>query len=471
MSEESGRAPRGERTQAIPFTELNRLVDSLGILVRTKLWAQIIVGMVLGVAIGLILAPSGAAIVSEHLAYMVAGWLVVPGHIFLALIQMIVLPLVISSIILGIASSGDHAYLRKVGLRIAPYFVATTTVAVAIGIFLALTIKPGNFIDSSLVEQAMTTDARPPQTVTVEIQETTIPEKIVALIPSNPISAALDKSMLQIVVLAIFLGVALVSISARHARPLLELAGSVQEVSMRVVSWAMVLAPLAVFGLLADITIKIGLDALLGMGVYVGTVLLGLLCLLAFYLLIVAVVGRRSPWKFLSDIRDAQLLAFSTSSSAAVMPLSMETAQEKLGVKPAIARFIIPLGATVNMDGTALYQVVAAVFLTQVYGVELTFGKLILLTATTVGASIGSPSTPGVGIVILATILEGIGVPASGIALIIGVDRILDMSRTAVNVSGDLTACVVMDRWLADTVAGDPAAVSGEEVNAPQTAA
>jgi Na+/H+-dicarboxylate symporter len=466
MNERGEGTKSRHKTQTIPFRELSRMVDSLGILVRTKLWAQIIVGMVLGITVGLLLAPTGAHILPENIAYIIAGWLVVPGHIFLALIQMVILPLVISSIILGITSSGDFAYLRKVGLRIAPYFVGTTTVAVTIGIFLAMTIQPGNFIDSSLVDQAMIADTSSPQTVTTGLPETTLPEKIVALIPSNPISAALDKSMLQIVVMAIFIGIALVSIPARHSRIILELAGAVQEVSMKVVSWAMMLAPLAVFGLLADITIKIGLDALLGMGVYVGTVLLGLLCLLGFYLLIVAVIGRRSPWDFLRNIGDAQLLAFSTSSSAAVMPLSMKTAQDRLGVKPAIAKFIIPLGATVNMDGTALYQVVAAVFLTQVYGVELTFGKLILLTATTVGASIGSPSTPGVGIVILATILEGIGVPSSGIALIIGVDRILDMSRTAVNVSGDLTACVVMDRWLADTVEGDPA-ISGDEETSP----
>jgi len=150
----------------------------------------------------------------------------------------------------------------------------------------------------------------------------------------------------------------------------------------------------------------------------------------------------------LSRVREVQLLAFSTSSSAAVMPLSIKTAEEKLGVQSSTADFIVPLGATINMDGTALYQVVAAVFLTQVFGIELSSGELLLLITTTIGASIGSPSTPGVGIVILATILTNIGVPASGIALIIGVDRILDMSRTAINVTGDLAACVVMDKWL-----------------------
>jgi len=217
---------------------------------------------------------------------------------------------------------------------------------------------------------------------------------------------------------------------------------------MQIVSWAMVIAPLAVLGLLAQITMQIGIDALMGMSVYVGTVVLGLILLLGFYLVVLLVVGGVSPFTFLSRVREVQLLAFSTSSSAAVMPLSIKTAEEKLNVQSSTADFIVPLGATINMDGTALYQVVAAVFLTQVFGVELSSGELLLLITTTIGASIGSPSTPGVGIVILATILTNIGVPASGIALILGVDRILDMSRTAINVTGDLTACVVMDKWL-----------------------
>jgi proton glutamate symport protein len=196
------------------------------------------------------------------------------------------------------------------------------------------------------------------------------------------------------------------------------------------------------------ITMRIGFGAIFGMAAYIGTVLLGLVVLLIFYLVLVSLLGKVSPIRFLRDIREAQLLAFSTSSSAAVMPLSMGTAEKKLSVEPSIARFIIPLGATINMDGTALYQVTAAVFLTQVFGVHLDIWGLIALAGTAVGASIGTPSTPGVGIVVLATILQGIGVPASGIALILGVDRILDMSRTTINVTGDLTACAIMNRWL-----------------------
>jgi Na+/H+-dicarboxylate symporter len=430
------------------ISELGALVEKLAFLIRSRLWLQIVAGMVLGIGVGLLVSPDGAALVSKQTAELVTGWLVLPGHIFLALIQMIMLPLVVSSIVLGIADTEDLAKLRKMGFRIAPYFVGTTTVAVLIGVILASLIEPGQYVDAQILAHALadgTSNAIEPSSVEGSIG---LHGSIVGLIPTNPLNAALNESMLQLVVFAILIGISLVSISPKRAQPLLELSRSVQELSMKIVGWAMVIAPLAVLGLLAQITMQVGVNALLGMSVYVGTVLIGLILLLAFYLLIAWAVGGVKPLVFLSQLREVQLLAFSTSSSAAVMPLSIKTAEEKLGIQSSIAGFIVPLGATINMDGTALYQVVAAMFLTQVFGVDLSSGELLLLIATTIGASIGSPSTPGVGIVILATILTNIGVPAGGIALIIGVDRILDMSRTAINVSGDLTACVAMNKWL-----------------------
>lgn len=431
-----------------PLLSLAEQVDKLSFLIRTRLWAQILAGLVLGFGVGILFSPTGFAIVSPQLADNIAGWLALPGQIFLALIQMVVIPLVISSIMIGVSSSGSKEELKTLGLRIVPYFIGTTIVAVSIGISVALVIKPGEYINSELIEKTLSTAQPTDALIESNATRKSLPERITDLIPANPTLAALEKSMLQIVILAIMLGVAAVAISEKHARPAIELANSVQELSMKIVSWAMVLAPLAVFGLIAQVTVKVGFDAIVGMSVYVGTVFLGLILLIIFYLLIVSLITRRNPWDFLSKVRDAQLLAFSTSSSAAVMPLSMKTAEEKLGVRPSIAQFIIPIGATVNMDGTALYQVIAAIFLTGVFGIELTTGSLILLMVTTVGASIGSPSTPGVGIVILATILQKIGVPASGIALILGVDRILDMCRTTVNVTGDLTASVVMEKWI-----------------------
>jgi len=442
------------KSASLQPTRNRTLLRRLDYLLRTRLWAQIIVAMIAGVSLGLGLSPSGGSWVSADAAFSIAAWLALPGQIFLALIQMIVVPLVLSSIILGIAGAGNADFVRRLGLRIAPYFVATTSVAVLIGATLALWLSPGNYIDMS----ALSTIAAVPDELVVsgsnDAATVSFPEQIVSIIPTNPTSAVLHRAMFQVVVLAILVALALVSISSERARPILDLCVSLQEVAMKVVSWAMVLAPAAVFGLLAKVSIDVGFDALVGMAAYVGTVVLGLLLLLVFYLLIVATLARRNVWTFLKAIREVQLLAFSTSSSAAVMPLSMNTAKASLGVRPAISQFIVPLGATVNMDGTALYQVIAAVFLTQAYGIDLSTSELILLAVTTVGASIGSPSTPGVGIIILATIVQSIGVPPSGIALIIGVDRILDMCRTAVNVSGDLTACVVMDRWLTMSAGG-----------------
>lgn len=227
---------------------------------------------------------------------------------------------------------------------------------------------------------------------------------------------------------------------------------------MTVVRWAMTLAPFAVFGLLAQMTAKIGLDALVGMAVYVLTVLLGLLVLFLLYVVILVVAAGQGPGGFLRGTRELLLLAFSTSSSAAVMPLSIKTAEEVFKVRPSVSQFVIPLGATINMNGTALYQGVATIFLAQVFGVDVGAGGLLLVVVTAVGASIGTPAAPGVGIVILAMVLGTVGVPAAGIALIMGVDRILDMSRTAINVSGDLVAAIIMDRRFSGAPATEEAA-------------
>lgn len=432
------------------------LARRLDYLLRSRLWLQIVLAMIAGVSLGLGLSPSGGAWVSAAAATTLGDWLALPGNVFLAMIQMIVVPLVVTSIVIGICGAGTVSFVRRLGLRIAPWFVGTTCVAVLIGVTLALWIQPGQYAQIETVQVATPSGALAANPLNEpalrsesrEHAEPSLPGSIVAIIPANPGSAVLDRAMFQIVILAILLAVALLSIKPERARPILDLCIAVQDVAMKIVSWAMVLAPAAVFGLLAKVSIDSGLDALAGVVVYVGTVLLGLLLLGVFYLLMVALVARRNPLTFLAAVREVQLLAFSTSSSAAVMPLSMKTATGPLAVRPEIAQFVVPLGATVNMDGTALYQVVAALFLVQVFGIDLSTGQMALLAVTTVGASIGSPSTPGVGIVILATILQSIGVPAAGIAMIIGVDRILDMSRTALNVTGDLTACVVMDRWL-----------------------
>jgi len=434
---------------------LRRLSKSLRIIdgpirdmLNQHLWVKMLAAMILGVIAGLLISPS-TGWVSYHMGTIIGNWLALPGRVFLSLIQMIVVPLVFASIICGIASNEGMDFVKKIGLRLVFYFIATTSMAISIGIFMASLLRPGQYIDKNLLEvdQQESANVGMDQPL-LDTDISNIPEYFVNILPDNPLQAMVETQMLQVVIFAVIIGVALLSMEAKNSRLLLDLMESIQEVCMIVVKWAMFIAPLAVFGLLAQITIKVGVDALVGLSAYVFTVLLALFLLLCMYCLIVFLASRRSPLSFLRKIRSVQLLAFSTSSSAAVMPLSIQTAEEKLNVRPSIAQFLIPLGTTINMDGTALYQGVATVFLAQLFGVDLSSTALLLILVTSVGASIGSPATPGVGIVILATILNSVGIPASGIAIILGVDRILDMSRTALNVTGDLTASIVMERWL-----------------------
>ncbi len=427
------------------------LLRSSHLLIRTRLWAQIITGMVAGILLGMALSPDVFALVSPRTAASIAEWLSLPGGVFLGLIQMVMIPLVVTSIILGIASGGDADVLKRLGLRVVPFFLITTLLAVVIGIGTAGIIQPGSFVDEGLIHHAEQLKRdRPPSLSDAPSAEMkrSLPSQITSLLPTNPLQSAVERSMLDLVVVALFLGIAMVGLPREQAKPLADLANSVLAVSMRVVSWAMLLAPWAVFGMIGQLVMTTGLPVLLSMLVYIATVLAGLLLLQLVYLLIIALLARRHPLRFLRQIGEAMLLAFSTSSSAATMPLSMRIAEERLHVDPSISRFVIPLGATVNMAGTALYQVCAVLFLTQVFDVSLDTSQLVLVAMTAIGASIGAPSTPGVGIVILATILGNVGIPPSGIALIIGVDRLLDMARTTVNVTGDLVATVLVDRWM-----------------------
>ncbi|MCF7812085.1 dicarboxylate/amino acid:cation symporter [Candidatus Gracilibacteria bacterium] len=427
------------------FQNVKDLTHTLHRLTRHKLWLQILIGMVVGLGIGILFSPN-VDLVSRETAEIIGSWISLPGHFFLTLVQMIIVPLVVASVIRGIGDSGSLEQIQKMGWRLVLYFLMTTTIAIIIGVSLATWINPGAHIDQSMVAQNADIhleEIGPAQSIDWK----TIPTSMINILPANPIGAIVNKEMLQIVLFSIIVGLALISLPDGTSKPFIRWIGAIQAVCLKIVNWAMHIAPLAVMGLLAQITIKTGVDAMLGMSFYMGTVLLGLMCLLGVYLLIVWIVGKRNPWKFLSALREVQLLAFSTSSSAAVMPLSIKTAEEKLKVHESTAQFLIPLGTTINMDGTALYQGVATVFLAQVFGISLGMPELIMVVLTAVGASIGTPATPGVGIIILSAVLSSAGVPPSGVALIIGVDRILDMCRTTLNVTGDLTASVVIDRF------------------------
>lgn len=447
---------------------LKNLSNQLRDLLEKKLWLKILIGMGLGVFTGLFLGPFGGY-VDPVSAEIIGEWIALPGYIFLGLLKMIVVPLVFASIILGVASSRSMSDLKKTGLSTAAYFMITTAIATAIGLGMALYIQPGQFISGELVESAMGGEAQAGSAgLGFDPSFLTLPATLIGgLLPSNPLGALVNGEMLQVVIIAIIIGIALVSLNKDQSTPMVSFMTSVQAVCMTVVKWSMALAPIAVFGLLTKFTIKLGIEALLGMAVYVGTVLASLLLLMFLNLLIVSIVARYNPFEFLKAIRDVMLLAFSTSSSAAVMPLSIKTAEERLGVRPSISQFVVPLGATVNMNGTALYQGVATVFLAEVFGIDLGPLQLLFVMVMAVAASIGTPSIPGVGIVVLSMILSSVGIPTSGIALIIGVDRILDMSRTAVNVAGDLVTCKVMDRWIEGDIKEKVEKITEMEVGKP----
>ncbi len=431
---------------------LIHLRGHLNRLLRQRLWLQVLIGMALGIALGIVIGPA-AGLVSPDTGVLIGNWVALPGRLFLLAIQFVVIPLVVASIIRGIAAGEGTDNLGRLGGWTVGFFVATTLIAATIGLGIASLVRPGLLIEGSRLTAAVAGEvpsgtvpapglaAEPPSAAE-------LPELIVSLFPRDPLTSFVSGNMLQIVLTAAIIGIALVTTSADQRRPLLDLMASIQAASMVIVEWVLRFAPFAVFGLLAHITARIGLSALIGTGAYVATVVAGLVILQGIYLLIVGLVAGRRPLAFLGAIREVMLLAFSTSSSAAVMPLTLSTAEEKLRVRSSTARFVVPLGTTINMGGTALYQGVAALFLAQVFGVEIGIAGMALIVVMATGAAIGSPGTPGVGIVILATILNSVGIPPAGIAIILGVDRLLDMSRTVVNVTGDLVACVTLDHLL-----------------------
>jgi len=416
-------------------------------IIKGRLWLQAILALVLGVVTGIFMGPD-VGFMDPARAAFITSWLALPGEIFLRLIAMVLIPLLIASIIRGLGGSNDVKQLRSVGIKFFAYIICTTIVASTIGLTMANVIQPGKYVhlsDDVKVTEAAHINGMPEDKNGMEIVEA-LPASIVNLIPENPLRSALEGEMLGVVIFSIIIGIAFAVRSNKKIEPLLGLLDGILEVCMTIVKWALILVPFAVFGLIARMASQVGVVTLLGMGVYVLTVLGGLLILLIFYYLVILIFGRRNPFVFIRRVAPVQLLAFSTSSSAAVIPVSIRTAEEDLEVKPETAEVIVPLGATMNMDGTALYQSVALLFLAQISGIDLSIMQMVLVVLTLVLSSIGAPATPGVGMVILGSVAANLGIPTAGLALIFGVDRIIDMCRTAVNVTGDLTACVVLGR-------------------------
>ena len=421
---------------------LKNISDQFEKMINGRLWLKVMLALVLGVLAGILLGPD-LGLVSPNAVKTITSWLALPGQIFLAAIQMIVVPLVVASIVLGLAANNNPAAMKKNGLIAITFIFLSTAIAAAIGIFLALNIQPGHFVDaSSLVESGVAEGANVVAKGFPAASE--LPSKVSGLIPKNPLASMATGEMLQVILFSAVLGAALISIPAQQSKPLFDLFSALQEVSLRIVSWAMLLAPLAVFGLIAQLVANLGIEVLAGIAIYVFTVILGLLIVACLYFAVAKITSGQSLKVFFINVRELLLLAFSTSSSAAVMPISLNVVEEKLKVKPEISRFLIPLGATINMTGTAMYQGVATVFLAQIFNVDLSLFNYVFIVTMAVAASIGSPATPGAGIIILSMVLEGVGIPAAGIAIILGVDRILDMCRTSINVLGDVVACTAV---------------------------
>ncbi|MDP2206003.1 MAG: dicarboxylate/amino acid:cation symporter [Alphaproteobacteria bacterium] len=415
------------------------------------LWVMMLAGLAAGVGAGILFGPGGIFALPAEALLPATDWVMLPARLFLALITMIVIPLVFCSILLAITESGGFSFLRSVGPRVAVYFVCTTCVAVLLGILISGFIQPAQHVPDSWLSARMGGAEQTLEKAAMQIGGgKSIPQMIVGIIPVNPAAAVMQQEMLQLVIAALLAGLALVALPRAQAQPVISFCSGVQAACMKIVFWALKLAPLAVFGFLFRLTVETGPEMLTALSWYIGTVLSGLGAVLVMYMLILSLVARRSPLAFLAAIRDAQMLAFSSSSSAAAMPLTLATAESRLGVRPTVARLVVPLGTTVNMDGTAVYQVIVALFLTGLMGIELSFVQTALLALTIVGASIGSPGSPGVGLVILSVILTNIGIPPEAIGIILSVDRLLDMCRTVVNVTGDLVAATVVDRWVSD---------------------
>ena len=420
-------------------TELVHLYQQrtkLRVWASSRLWAQVLVAMVLGVGVGLLLGPT-AGLVPPSTARTLGAWLALPGKLFLALIAIVLVPLVFSSIVGGITGTPSNDAMRKLGVRLGAFILGTTTVAAWIGITLAELIKPG------IGMKAPTASVAPPQADIKAFDFKMLPDLVAGVLPSNPAASVIEGDLLAIVIIALLAGVAASQVRPEKAAPFLALLDSLMSISMTIVKWAMLLSPLAVFGLMAQLMMQIGVESLLGLVSYVGTVLVGLAILFVIYVVILKTFASTGFASFLQAAGQNLVLAFSTSSSSAVMPSTIQAAR-KLNVPEQVAGLVVPLGATMNMAGTALYQSVAILFLAQMSGIELSGAETMLLVGTLVGSSIGAPGTPGVSIAILASVAAGFGIPAEGLVIILGVDRLLDMCRTVVNVTGDLTASTLL---------------------------
>ena len=410
---------------------------------------QIIIGLLLGLVFGIISAIAGWG-------QFTTDWIAPFGTIFIRLLKFIAIPLVLTSLITGIASLSDLKKLSRIGGKTISIYIVTTAISVSIGLITVNLLQPGKQVPyemQSKLQETYESDASSRADTAQEVKERGPLQLFVDMVPSNFFEAASNnRNMLQIVFISMLIGIGLVQIPKKKSKPVLDIFEGLNDVIIKLVDIIMIIAPLGVFSLIAQTINKVAGDdpdqvaELLGaLGFYMIAVVVGLIIhLLVTYMTILKVYVKMPLKTFFTGIGPAQLLAFSTSSSGATLPVTMERCEDELGVSEEVSSFVLPLGATINMDGTALYQAVAAVFISQAIGLDLSLLDQLTIVLTTVLASIGTAAVPGAGIIMLVIILEAIGVPSTGIALILGVDRILDMLRTVINVTGDATIAVTI---------------------------
>ena len=406
---------------------------------------RILIGMFLGVFAALILGQFewGSRLITDYVKPF--------GTIFINGLKLIAMPLILASLIKGVSDLKDLSRLSQMGLRTIITYVFTTLIAVSIGLLVVNAIAPGEQISeqtrNDLVE-AYGGEAEKKQEQAERQIEAGPLQALVDLVPSNIVGAASNNgNMLQVIFFALFFGISLIMIPEASATPVKAFFDGLNDVILKMIDLIMALAPYGVFALMAALVVEApSADLFSALLWYALCVVIGLLLLVVVYLIIVRFVLMRSPMAFIRGIAPAQLLAFSTSSSAATLPVTMECVEEELGVRKEVASFVLPIGATINMDGTSLYQAVAAVFIAQAFGMDLDFATQMGIIATATLASIGSAAVPGAGMVMLIIVLGQAGIPEAGLALIFAVDRPLDMCRTVINVTGDAMVSLWVNR-------------------------
>ena len=404
---------------------------------------KILLGMLVGVLFALLLTNF------DWGASFIGDWIKPFGTIFISSLKLIAIPLILAALIKGISDLKDISSLSKMGMRTISIYVVTTVIAVSIGLTVVSLIQPGKTINedtrNELVE-AYGGDADAKLQAAAAQKDAGPLQALIDLVPSNIVSAASsNRNMLQVIFFAVFFGISLILIPQEKAKTVKDFFDGLNEVILKMVDLIMLAAPYGVFALMAALVVEApSADLFAALGMYAVSVVFGLLTMVMFYILLVKVFTKKSPKFFLNGIAPAQLLAFSTSSSAATLPVTMERVTEHLGVEEEVSSFVLPIGATINMDGTSLYQAVAAVFIAQAFGMDLSFGTQLGIIATATLASIGSAAVPGAGMVMLVGVLGYAGIPEAGLALIFAVDRPLDMCRTVINVTGDATVSMLV---------------------------